>query len=69
MARILGVQKSQIRVISTPVGGAFGSKSVTDMAMPVATILSRLTGRPVKMTNTREEEFLTAVSAIPMWFT
>jgi xanthine dehydrogenase molybdenum-binding subunit len=59
MARILGIQKSQIRVISTPAGGAFGSKSVTDMAMPVAAILSHLTGRPVKMTNTREEEFLT----------
>jgi CO/xanthine dehydrogenase Mo-binding subunit len=59
MARILGVQKSRIRVISTPVGGAFGSKSVMDMAMPIAAILSRLTGRPVRIINSREEEFIT----------
>lgn len=59
MARILGVQKSQIQIINTPAGGAFGSKSVMDMAMPVATILSRLTDRPVRIVNSREEEFLT----------
>ncbi len=65
MARILGIQRSQIRVINTPAGGAFGSKSVMDVAMPIAAVLSRLTRRPVKMSNTREEEFITARCRYP----
>jgi 4-hydroxybenzoyl-CoA reductase alpha subunit len=60
IARILNVPRSKVRIISTPAGGGFGSRLVSDMTMPVAAILSRQTGRPVKIVNTREEEFSTA---------
>ena len=36
-----------------------------DVGKPIASILSRLTGRPVKLCNTREEEFTTARTRYP----
>lgn len=65
MARLLDIPQSRIRVISTTAGGAFGSRLVTDMKEPVAAILSRKTGRPVKIVNNREEEFMTAKNRYP----
>jgi len=65
LARILDLPLSKIRVVQTPVGGGFGQRLVTDMKEPVAAILSRLTGRPVKIVNTREEEFSTARTRYP----
>lgn len=65
MSRILDIPQSRIRIISTTAGGAFGSRLVTDMKEPVAAILSRKTGRPVKIVNTREEEFTTAKTRYP----
>lgn len=65
IARIFNIPRSRVRVISTPAGGAFGSRLVTDMKSPVASILSRKTGRPVKIVNTREEEFTTAKTRYP----
>ncbi|NQS88542.1 molybdopterin-dependent oxidoreductase, partial [Patescibacteria group bacterium] len=65
LARILDLPLSKIRVVRTPVGGGFGQRLVTDMKEPVATILSRLTGRAVKIVNTREEEFSTARTRYP----
>lgn len=65
MARILDYPQSKIRVISTPAGGGFGCRLVTDMKEPVAAILSRKTGRPVKIVNTREEEFISAKTRYP----
>ncbi len=65
MSRILEIPERDIRVIRTPTGGAFGARLVTDMKYPIAAILSRLTKRPVKIVNTREEEFKTAKSRHP----
>jgi xanthine dehydrogenase molybdenum-binding subunit len=65
MARILDVPEKKITVKRTPTGGAFGARLVTDMKYPIAAILSRKTGRPVKIINTREEEFKTAKSRYP----
>jgi xanthine dehydrogenase molybdenum-binding subunit len=65
VSRILGISRGQIRVIQTPIGGAFGSKCVMDVGTPIAAMLSRLTGRPVKLCNTREEEFATARTRYP----
>ncbi|MBE0478116.1 molybdopterin-dependent oxidoreductase [Candidatus Aerophobetes bacterium] len=65
MARILALPLSRVRVIRTPVGGGFGQRLVTDMKEPVAAILSRTTGRAVKIVNTREEEFCTARTRYP----
>lgn len=65
IARIMDLPLSRVRIVQTPVGGGFGQRLVTDMKEPVAAILSRLTGRAVKIVNTREEEFSTARTRYP----
>jgi len=55
-ARVLGLDPSQIRVIPSEIGGGFGGKG-TIYQEPLAILLSRRTGRPVKMVMTREEVF------------
>jgi len=57
LAEVLGLSMSRLRVIGTPVGGAFGGKAGATLE-PLCAELSRRTGRPVKMVMTREEEFL-----------
>lgn len=54
-ARLLGVPPSAIRVTVPPVGGAFGLKF--DCALePIAALLARASGRPVRLVNSRQEE-------------
>jgi 4-hydroxybenzoyl-CoA reductase alpha subunit len=65
LARILDLPQEKVRVVQTPVGGGFGQRLVTDMKEPAAAILSRITRRPVKIVNTREEEFSTARTRYP----
>lgn len=65
IARILGISPSKVRIIKPPVGGGFGGRLVIDMKSPIAAILSKKTGRPVKITNTRTEEFETARTRYP----
>jgi len=60
LARILGIPVRNVRVISSTMGGGFGSKLVMDMKLPLAALLSKKTGRPVKIQNSRAEEFSTA---------
>ena len=55
-AEILGVPESSIKVIPTEVGGAFGGKGVGYLE-PVAAVLSRKSGRPVKIVMGRKEVF------------
>jgi 4-hydroxybenzoyl-CoA reductase alpha subunit len=57
LAKVLELPPSHIRVIATPVGGGFGGKSDPFSHEIVAAKLSMLTGRPVKLTLTREEVF------------
>lgn len=53
-AAFLAVPESQIKVTLVPNGGAFGGKE--DMCVqPHAALLCRMTGRPVKVTVTREQ--------------
>lgn len=54
VSRALGVSPDKIRVISTPVGGAFGGKEENTVQIHLA-LLARKTKRPVKMVWTREE--------------
>jgi xanthine dehydrogenase molybdenum-binding subunit len=54
VARFLGMPEEQLEVELVPNGGAFGGKE--DMACQAQTaLLARLTGRPVKLTLSREE--------------
>ena len=57
MAHVLHLPLGQVRVIRPAVGGAFGVKAETTPLDLCAAILSRKTGRPVKMVYSREEMF------------
>ena len=55
-AKLLNLDTSQIRVTPTEIGGGFGGKTVVYLE-PLAIRLSQKSGKPVKMTMTREEVF------------
>jgi len=57
VARALAMPAHRIRVIATPNGGGFGGKSDPFNHEIVAAKAALLTGRPVKITLTREEVF------------
>ena len=57
LAKVLEIPASHIRVIATPNGGGFGGKSDPFNHEVVVSKLSMITGRPVKVTLTREEVF------------
>ncbi|MDQ3134358.1 MAG: molybdopterin-dependent oxidoreductase [Acidobacteriota bacterium] len=57
LAKVLGLPAAHIRVIATPNGGGFGGKSDPFNHEIVVCKLSMMTGRPVKITLTREEVF------------
>ncbi len=56
-AKLLNIDTSQVRVTPTEIGGGFGGKTVVYLE-PLAIRLSQKSGKPVKMTMTREEVFL-----------
>ena len=53
-AYLAGMPQSDIRAIPAEIGGGFGGKTIVYLE-PLATILARKSGRPVKMVMTREE--------------
>ena len=55
-ATLLGMEVSKLRVTPSEIGGGFGGKTVVFIE-PVAMLLSRKSGRPVKIVMTREEVF------------
>jgi 4-hydroxybenzoyl-CoA reductase subunit alpha len=57
LAKVLGLAASHIRVIATPNGGGFGGKSDPFNHEVAVCKLAMITGRPVKITLTREEVF------------
>src|SRR2546426_2171749 len=57
VAKVLALAPARIRVIATPNGGAFGGKSDPFNHEIAVAKLAMLTGRPVKITLTREEVF------------
>ncbi|MFQ5411436.1 MAG: molybdopterin-dependent oxidoreductase, partial [Phycisphaerae bacterium] len=57
MAHVLHIPLGRIRVIRPAVGGGFGGKAETTPLDLCAALLSRKTGRPVKMVYSREEMF------------
>jgi 4-hydroxybenzoyl-CoA reductase alpha subunit len=58
IAAALGVPETDVRIIQSAVGGGFGGKSCDDNNALVAAVLSKKARKPVKLINTREEEFL-----------
>jgi len=57
LAKILEVPQAHVRVVAAPVGGGFGGKLDPFAHEIAACKLSKLIGRPVKFTLTREEVF------------
>ena len=55
-AKIAGLATGDIKAIPAEIGGGFGGKTIVYLE-PVAMILSKKCGRPVKMQNSREEVF------------
>jgi nicotinate dehydrogenase large molybdopterin subunit len=65
VARTLGIPMSRIRIVATVVGGNFGGKNEITTE-PVLALLSKKTGRPVKCTFTRPEEFYASTTRHPL---
>ena len=58
IANIVGIPVSRVRVIPMEIGGGFGGKGMGGVYLePVAAVLSRKTGQPVKLTMARAEVF------------
>ncbi len=57
LARVLEVPEARIRVVASPMGGGFGAKTDVFSHELVAAKLALVTGRPVKITLTREDVF------------
>ena len=55
-AKVLAMNISNIRVTPAEIGGGFGGKTIVYLE-PLAVLLSKQSGRPVKMVMTREEVF------------
>ena len=53
---LTGIPQSDIRAIPAEIGGGFGGKTIVYLE-PLAVVLARKSGRPVKMVMTREEVF------------
>jgi CO/xanthine dehydrogenase Mo-binding subunit len=57
LARVLGIPPAQVRVICTNMGGGFGNKDESRLAVLVA-LVARQAGRPVRLEYSRTEEFI-----------
>ncbi len=65
-ADMLGMDPGEIRIIQPPIGGGFGSKLDIYPFEPIAIFLAKITGRPVRLVYTREEEFLVSPTRQPV---
>ena len=57
IARVLGLPRERVRVISEHVGGGFGSKGLPRPTAILAALAAAAVGRPVKVAATRREMF------------
>ncbi|WP_350334892.1 xanthine dehydrogenase family protein molybdopterin-binding subunit [Coralliovum pocilloporae] len=58
LSRVMGIDKTQLRVITPDVGGGFGTKAVMYREYPLSLFAARALGRPVKWVGERTEHFL-----------
>ncbi|GGF99783.1 xanthine dehydrogenase subunit D [Paenibacillus abyssi] len=68
LSRITGLPESDIRVISSPIGGSFGGKDELNV-QPYGVLLALRTGRPVKLHNSRKESVRAGIKRHPMKIT
>ncbi|MBM4350164.1 MAG: xanthine dehydrogenase family protein molybdopterin-binding subunit [Deltaproteobacteria bacterium] len=65
-AKALGLPLEKIRVVVPHYGGAFGAKMETNLHLASA-VLSQKTGKPIRMVNSREEDFMAGNPRVPMY--
>lgn len=58
LSRSLGLPINRIRVVNEYVGGGFGSKNGLKPYQVIAAVLSQKTGRPVRVSTNRKDEFI-----------
>ncbi|MEX2548011.1 MAG: xanthine dehydrogenase family protein molybdopterin-binding subunit [Chloroflexota bacterium] len=58
LAEMFGLPASRVRVIVLTLGGGYGAKCYPKIE-PITAILAKVTGKPVRLHLTREEEFVT----------
>lgn len=58
VSQALGISEGDVRIIQPYVGGGFGGKSCDDNNAIVAALLALKVHKPVKLINSREDEFL-----------
>ncbi len=68
LAPVLGLPEKRIRVIKPRIGGGFGVKQEIVLE-DICAHLTIVTGRPVRMMYTRQEEFTSARTRHPMYIT
>ncbi len=66
LSTVLGIPASKIRVIKATIGGGFGSKLDMYPFEPISVLLAQKTGCPVRITFTREEEFVASPTRQPV---
>ncbi len=66
LAEALGMEGSDIRIIQTAIGGAFGRGLDIYPFEPIAALLARKAGQPVRLSFSRHEEFLAAPMRQPV---
>ncbi|MDX2968566.1 xanthine dehydrogenase family protein molybdopterin-binding subunit [Kribbella solani] len=64
VARAMGVEVSDVRMIAGPVGGAFGARNDDPMPTLLA-VLAKAAGKPVAMRMTREETMISGAKRHP----
>jgi CO/xanthine dehydrogenase Mo-binding subunit len=67
-AKMTGLNVADIRAIPAEIGGGFGGKTIVYLE-PLALIMARISGFPVKMVMTREEVFLATGPTSGSWNT
>ncbi|MFD2333152.1 xanthine dehydrogenase subunit D [Cohnella sp. GCM10020058] len=68
LARILAKPETDIRIVSSPIGGSFGGKDELNV-QPYGALLALATGRPVKLHNSRWESVRAGLKRHPMKIT
>lgn len=64
-AKALGLDRDKVKVFQLPLGGGFGGKLEFKLH-PLCALLSKHSGRPVKMLNTRQDELNASLPRVPM---
>ncbi len=66
LANALGIPIGKVRVMRTHIGGGFGARMGIDPIDAIASLLSQKTRKPVRIVNSRDEEFISSRIRYPM---